>query len=190
MDEWATSLGEDPVAFKLRHIGDPRLREVIEATTARFGWSAAARGKGRGIGMSCNLEKDARLALCVEVEVAGESVRVLRMVATGDFGAALNPDALQNQMAGALIQGLGGALWERVVFEGSTQATRRLAGYRVPRFRDVPVIDVRIVDRREVAPAGAGESPITLTAPAIATAIFAATGRRERSLPLLGAARG
>ena len=64
--------------------------------------------------MSCNLEKDARLALCVEVEVKGPDVRVVRMVATGDFGAALNPDALQNQMTGAIIQGMGGALWEQV----------------------------------------------------------------------------
>ncbi len=96
--------------------------------------------------MSCNLEKDARLALCVEVEVQGDDVRVLRMVATGDFGAALNPDALQNQMTGAIIQGLGGALWEQVAFDGTTQLTRRLSHYRVPRFRDVPA-DRRAADR-------------------------------------------
>ena len=80
--------------------------------------------------MSCNLEKDARLALFVEVEVSGPDVRVLRMVATGDFGAALNPDALQNQMTGAIVQGLGGALWEQVTYDATTQRTRRLS--RVP----------------------------------------------------------
>ena len=85
--------------------------------------------------MSCNLEKDARLALFVEVEVSGPDVRVLRMVATGDFGAALNPDTLQNQMTGAIIQGIGGALWEQVTYDGTSQRTRRLAGYRVPRFQ-------------------------------------------------------
>ena len=115
------------------------------------------------------------------------SVRIVRMAATGDFGAALNPDHLRNQMTGAIIQGLGGALWERVRFEGSTQLTRHLSQYRVPRFRDVPAMDVALVDRRDVAPAGAGESPITLTAPAVGSAIFSATGRRRRSLPLIPA---
>ncbi|AMY08971.1 Nicotinate dehydrogenase subunit B [Luteitalea pratensis] len=198
MDEWAATLGLDPVAFRLRNITDARLREVIERSAARFGWKAdaAARksaptrertGSRRGVGMSCNLEKDARLALFVEVEVSGTDVRVVRMVATGDFGAALNPDALQNQMTGAIIQGLGGALWEQVTYDGTTQRTRRLSEYRVPRFRDLPDLDVQLIDRRDIEPAGAGESPITLTAPALAAAIFDATGERRRSLPLVAA---
>ncbi len=188
MDEWAAELQVDPVEFRLRHITDDRLREVIERTAERFGWGARP-AEGRGFGMSCNLEKDARLALFVEMEVAGGDARVVRMVATGDFGAALNPDTLQNQMTGALIQGIGGALWERVTFEGSRQVTRRLGDYRVPRFSDLPAMDVQIVDRRDIAPAGAGESPITLTAPAIAAALFAATGERRRNLPLRPDAR-
>ena len=107
------------------------------------------------------------------------------VVATGDFGAALNPDALRNQMTGAIIQGIGGALWERVDFDADAQKTRRLSEYRVPRFTDVPAVDVHLIDRRDVAPAGAGESPITLTAPALASAIHAATGTRHRALPLV-----
>ena len=195
MDEWAATLKLDPVAFRLRNITDVRLREVIERTAARFGWQPSTAAAGttagkataarRGVGMSCNLEKDARLALFVEVEVTGPDVRVLRMVATGDFGAALNPDTLQNQMTGAIIQGIGGALWEQVTYDGTSQRTRRLAGYRVPRFSDVPDMDVQVIDRRDIEPAGAGESPITLTAPAIAAAIFNATGERRRALPLL-----
>ena len=106
------------------------------------------------------------------------------MVATGDFGAALNPDNLRNQMAGALTQGIGGALWEKVAFDGTSQLTRRLAHYRVPRFSDLPEMDVQLIDRRDVPSAGAGESPITLTAPAIAAAVFAATGVRRRELPM------
>jgi nicotinate dehydrogenase subunit B len=199
VDEWASRLGVDPVDFRLRNISDSRLREVIERTATRFGWparrqaaavDATARNPAatsrRGIGISCNLEKDARLALCVEVEVSGADVRVLRMVATGDFGAALNPDALQNQMSGAIVQGLGGALWEQVTYDATSQRTRRLSDYRVPRFRDMPSMDVQLIDRRDVEPAGAGESPITLTAPALAAAIFSATGERRRSLPLTG----
>jgi nicotinate dehydrogenase subunit B len=185
MDEWAADLTVDPVAFRLRHVTDARLREVIERTAARFGWDSATSGSGRGVGMSCNLEKDARLALFVEVDVDGTRVRVVRMVATGDFGAALNPDTLRNQMTGALIQGMGGALWEQVTFDGTRQTTRRLSHYRVPRFSDIPAMDVQIIDRRDVPSAGAGESPITLTAPALAAAVAAATGVRRRELPLM-----
>jgi isoquinoline 1-oxidoreductase len=138
--------------------------------------------------MSCNLEKDARLACFVQVDVHGDEVRVLRMGAVGDFGPVLNPHNLRNQMTGALIQGIGGALWEKVVFDGTSQRTRRLSQYRVPRFSDLPdlPIDVHLIDRRDVPAAGAGESPITLTAPAIAAAIFAATGVRKRTLPMTG----
>jgi nicotinate dehydrogenase subunit B len=184
MDEWAADLGVDPVKFRLRHITDTRLREVVERTASRFGWGKTRAASGRGFGMSCNIEKDARLALFVETAVDGSDVRVVRMTATGDFGAALNPDGLRNQMTGALIQGMGGALWERVSFDGASQRTRRLSQYRVPRFSDVPEMDVQIVDRRDVAPAGAGESPITLVSPAVAAAVFAATGQRRRTLPL------
>lgn len=189
LDEWAADLKADPLDFRLRHIEDARLREIVERTASRFGWGRARSGSGRGVGMSCNLEKDARLALCVEVEADGGSLRVVRMVASGDFGAALNPDGLRNQMVGALIQGIGGALWERVTFEGTRQSTRRLSQYRVPRFSDMPDVDVQIIDRRDVPPAGAGESPITLTAPAIAAALFAATGIRRTELPLVPGVR-
>jgi isoquinoline 1-oxidoreductase len=190
MDEWAEALKVDPVEFRLRHITDTRLREVLEATAARFGWNRARSGRPRGLGVSCTIEKDARLAVCVEVEAGtgGRDVRLVRMTATGDFGAALNPDALKNQMTGALIQGIGGALWEKVHFDTLGQRTRRLADYRVPRFSDMPPLDVAIIDRRDVTSAGAGESPITVVAPAIASALAAATGVRRRSLPLIESA--
>lgn len=184
VDEWAQALGRDPVDFRLANLQDTRLREVIERGAALFGWGKRKAGGGAGFGMACNLEKAARLALFVETEGAGPALRLRRIVAVGDFGAALNPDNLRNQMQGAIIQGLGGALWERLEFDGPAQRTRRLSQYRVPRFRDIPDIAIELIGRRETAPAGAGESPITLPAPAIANALFAATGERKRSLPL------
>lgn len=186
MEEWADELKIDPLELRLRNIEDARLREVLERTAERFGWNRKKAGKGRGFGLSCNLEKDARLALFVEVETDGTNVRIVRMTATGDFGAALNPGNLVNQMTGALVQGIGGALWEKVNYDSSAQRTRRLSQYRVPRFSDLPRMDVQLIDRREIEPAGAGESPITLPAPALAAALFSATGKRTRSLPLLG----
>jgi CO/xanthine dehydrogenase Mo-binding subunit len=125
-----------------------------------------------------------RLALFVETEGKGTRLRLRRMVAVGDFGAALNPDNLRNQMQGAIIQGIGGALWEQLQFDSRNQLTRRLSQYRVPRFGDIPDMVVELIDRRDVPAVGAGESPITLPAPAIANALFSATGERKRLLPL------
>jgi nicotinate dehydrogenase subunit B len=97
----------------------------------------------------------------------------------------LNPNILRNQVEGALVQGIGGALFERLQFDADRIVNDKLSGYRVPRFTDVPEIDVILVDRRDLPSAGAGESPITVVAPAIGTAIYAATGRRIRQLPML-----
>jgi nicotinate dehydrogenase subunit B len=184
IDEWAHALHRDPLEFRLAHIGDARLREALERAGERFGWGKRKPGRGVGYGLACNIEKGARLALFVETEGEGTRLRVRRMVAAGDFGAALNPDNLRNQMQGAIIQGIGGALWEQLQFDGRNQLTCRLSQYRVPRFGDVPEIEIELIDRRHVPASGAGESPITLPAPAIANALFAATGERRRSLPL------
>jgi isoquinoline 1-oxidoreductase len=184
VDEWAHALGRDPLEFRLANISDARLREALEKGANRFGWGKRRAGNGLGHGLACNLEKEARLALFVETEGKGSDLRLRRIGAVGDFGAALNPDNLRNQMQGAIIQGIGGALWERLEFDTREQRTRRLSQYRVPRFRDIPDITIELIDRRQIAGAGAGESPITLPAPAIANALFAATGERKRSLPL------
>lgn len=184
VDEWAHSLGKDPLDYRLANIDDVRLKVVLQRGAELFGWGRRKAGNGRGFGLACNLEKLARLALFVETEGAAKDLRVLRMVAVGDFGAALNPDNLKNQMQGAILQGVGGALWEELRFDGQRQVTRRLSQYRVPRFQDVPELRVEIQDHREIPAAGAGESSITLPAPALASALFAATGVRPYALPL------
>ncbi|HVX67994.1 MAG TPA: molybdopterin cofactor-binding domain-containing protein [Bryobacteraceae bacterium] len=184
IDEWAHALDRDPLDFRLAHISDARLKEALQRAAERFGWGKRKAGHGAGYGLACNIEKGARLALFVETEGSGVGLKLRRIVAVGDFGAALNPDNLRNQMQGAIIQGTGGALWEQLQFDGRSQLTRRLSEYRVPRFGDVPEIAVELIDRRNVPAAGAGESPITLPAPAIANALFSATGERRRSLPL------
>ncbi len=188
MEEIAGSLDLDPVEVRLRNITDARLREVIERAASLGNWSAR---KGRAIGLAANLEKDARLALCVEAEVnpAKRIAKLIRAVMVFDPGAVLNPDHLKNQIEGAIMQGIGGALFEEIRWEGAQFISRRLSSYRVPRFSDAPKIEVHLIDRRDVEPAGCGESPITVVAPAIASAIFNATGKRLRSLPLLRAWR-
>jgi nicotinate dehydrogenase subunit B len=187
MDELARAAGMDPLAFRLKNLGDPRLRAVFEAAARAFGWPAAKRGAGQGFGLAGGVEKGGRVATCVEVAVdrRGGQVRVVRVVTAFECGAIVNPDGLRNQIVGAEIMGLGGALFEAIEFENGRISTTRFSRYRVPRFRDVPEIEVVLLDRKDLPSAGAGETPIVGIAPAIANAIFDATGIRLRSLPLV-----
>lgn len=180
VEELAALAGRDPVEFRLRNLDNPRMREVVERAAARFGW-----GKSRSpAGMACNLEKDGHLALCVELDATPGRVRLLRAVIAFDCGAVLNPDNLHNQITGAVIMGIGGALFEELRYDTRKVLNDRLSAYRVPRFSDAPPVEVILIDRRDITPAGAGESPITVVAPAIAAALSRATGHPRRALPL------
>jgi len=110
---------------------------------------------------------------------------VMRLVEAFECGAIVNPDGLQNQVVGAMIQGLGGALFEAIEFEDGRIKNPRFSSYRVPRFRDVPEIEAVLLDRKDILSAGAGETPIMAVAPAIGNAIFDATGVRLNNLPMV-----
>lgn len=187
MEEWAVGLREDSIAFRLRHIEDARLKEAIQRGAERFGWGKGSGRPGVAQGMACTLEKDARLAFFVEVQAGGRDVKLLRALMVFDPGAVLNPDNLRNQIVGNVTQAIGPALFERIAWDESRLRTRRLSQYRVPRFSDLPEIEVELIDRRDIPAAGAGESPNTVVAPAIAAAIRRATGLWLRDLPLLPA---
>lgn len=187
MDELAARVGMDPLAFRLKNLRDERLRAVLEAAAERFGWNRSRATDGRGIGIACGVEKGGYVATCAEVAVdrASGRVRVARIVEAFECGAVVNPDGLRNQVEGAVVMGLGGALWEAVEFEDGRILNPRLSQYRVPRFGDVPPIDIVLLDRKDLPSAGAGETPIIAVAPAIGNAIHAATGERLRALPLV-----
>src|SRR5438270_13742232 len=131
-------------------------------------------------------EKLGNIATFAEVHVdkAGE-VKVVRVVSDFECGAIVNPDNLRNQIEGANVQGLGGALFEAIEFENGKILNGRMSRYRVPRFSDLPVIETVLLDRKDIPSAGAGECPLIGLAPAIANAIFDATGVRLRALPLV-----
>jgi isoquinoline 1-oxidoreductase len=101
-----------------------------------------------------------------------------------ECGAVVNPDHLRNQVEGAIVMAIGGALFEQVHFENGRILNPKLSQYRVPRFADVPVIETVLVDRKDLPSTGAGETPIVGLAPAVGNAIFQATGKRLRSLPM------
>ncbi|HXZ28735.1 MAG TPA: molybdopterin cofactor-binding domain-containing protein, partial [Terriglobales bacterium] len=185
MDEVAHALGMDPLAFRLKNIADPRLRAVFEAAAEKFGWGKQKSTSTRGFGLAGGFEKGGYVAACAEVEIdAGRVPRIRRVVEAFECGAVVNPNGLRNQIAGCVVQGMGGALFEQVRFENGRILNPHFAEYRVPRFHDLPEIEVVLVDRKDLPSAGAGETPILGVAPAAGNAIFAATGVRLRRLPL------
>jgi nicotinate dehydrogenase subunit B len=188
LDELAHAAGSDPLRFRLDRLADERLAAVLRAAAGRFGWEPGGRGQGAAVG----LEKGGRVATCAEVAAEADgAIRVTRIVTAYECGAIVSPATVLSQVEGGTVMALGGALFEQVTLADGHQETRSLAGYRVPRFSDIPQIDVVLVDRPDIPSAGAGETPLIAVAPAIGNAIFAATGRRLRALPLLqGPARG
>ncbi|HKN35554.1 MAG TPA: molybdopterin cofactor-binding domain-containing protein [Terriglobales bacterium] len=186
MDELAHSLNMDPLEFRLKNLTNDRLRAVFEAAARKFGWGQK-KPAGHGVGMGGGFEKGGNVATCVEVNLDKETgdLHVLRVVTAFECGAVVNPDNLRNQIEGANIMGLGGALFEAIQFQNGHILNARLSEYRVPRFSDVPLIETVILDRKDLPSAGAGETPLVGLAPAIGNAIFDATGVRRRTLPMI-----
>jgi isoquinoline 1-oxidoreductase len=186
MDELAHALKMDSLEFRLKNLKDERLRAVFEAAAKKFDWGKT-NASGQGFGMGGGYEKLGNIATFVEVNVdrtTGE-VKVVRIVSAFECGAIVNPDNLRNQIEGSNVQGLGGALFEAIEFENGKILNGRMSEYRVPRFRDLPIIETVLLDRKDLPSAGAGECPIVGLAPAIANAIYQATGTRLRALPLV-----
>jgi isoquinoline 1-oxidoreductase len=191
MDELADAVKIDPLEFRLKNIKDERLRDVLQAAAKAFGWARTKPVKGQGFGLACGFEKGGYIATCVEIAIEkaprkknNATVRIVRVVEAFECGAVVNPLHLKNQIEGAIVQAVGGALFEAIRFENGKILNSRFADYRVPRFSDTPLIEVVLVDRKDLPSAGAGETPIVGLAPAVANAIYNATGIRLRSLPL------
>ena len=186
MDELAHAVKIDPLEFRLKNLKDARLRAVLQAAAGAFGWGKK-HGADHGVGIAAGSEKGSYIATCAEVAVDRSSgrVQVIREVSAFECGAIVNPDHLKNQVEGALVMGLGGALFEAIAFEDGKISNGKFSKYRVPRFRDMPTIEVVLLDRKDLPSAGAGETPIVAIAPAIGNAIFDAAGVRLRSLPMV-----
>ncbi len=186
IDELAHAIKMDPLEFRLKNLKNPRLRAVLQAATEAFGWKKGVQREGHGIGLAIGTEKGSYLATCAEVLADKDSgmVKVLRATTAFECGAVVNPNHLKNQIEGAMVMGLGGALFEAIEFANGMVTNPLMASYRVPRFTDLPKIEVVLVDRKDLPSAGAGETPIIGIAPAIGNAIFAAANLRLRSMPL------
>ncbi len=190
MNELAALAGTDPLEFRLKNLSDARVRAVLQAAADKFGWGKRKAAAGTGFGVAAGFEKGGYVATCAEVAMEpGREPRIVRLTEAFECGAIVNPDHLHTQVEGAMIMGIGGALFEAIDFADGKILNPHLARYRVPRFRDVPPqVDVVLLDRKDLPSAGAGETPIVGVAPAIAGAIHMATGEWRRSLPMATAA--
>jgi CO/xanthine dehydrogenase Mo-binding subunit len=191
IDELALAAHTDPVAFRLKHLDDPRARDVIERASQRFGWphrvhdGAPSRGVGFAFAMYKNLM--AYCALAVEVAVERETgyVTIERVACAIDCGQIVNPDGVRNQVEGGIVQSASWTLFEATTFDAHNITSFDWSQYPILRFSSAPkVLDVDLIDRPGMPFLGVGEASQGPMSAALANAIANATGKRFRSLPL------
>ena len=184
LDELAAERGEDAVAFRLRHLSDPRAQDVIRAAARRAGWKPEKReGIGHGLGFARYKNTGAYCAAIAEVEGA-DDISVRRLTIAVDVGEAINPDGVINQIEGGAIQATSWVLKERVRFDRERITSNSWSEYPILRFGEVPEVDVEVISRPEIEPVGAGEAAHGPVTAAIANAVFDALGLRVRNLPI------
>jgi len=190
MDELAVAAGADPVEFRLKHLDDPRGRDVVTRAAEAFGWrrgQQAPSGRGYGFAFARYKNLAAYCAVATEMEVDGETgrPRLVRAVAAVDSGQVVNPDGLTNQIEGAIVQSMSWTLYESVTFDDTRITSIDWQTYPILRFNAVPEsIEVHIIDRPGQPFLGSGETGQGPAAASIANAIANATGKRLRDLPL------
>ncbi|MHC1744501.1 MAG: molybdopterin cofactor-binding domain-containing protein [Syntrophobacteraceae bacterium] len=190
MDELAARVGVDPVAYRLRHLSDPRGRAVIETAAAKSDWRIDSRSDGvhgRGFGFARYKNLSCYVACVADVAVDRKTGRVdvIRMVAVADAGQIINPKGLEMQIEGGVIQSASWTLKEAVTFDRSKVTARDWAGYPILTFPEIPKVEVHLLSRPTEKPLGSGEASSGPAAAAIVNAVSHALGRRIRDLPLV-----
>ncbi|KQT69641.1 MULTISPECIES: xanthine dehydrogenase family protein molybdopterin-binding subunit [unclassified Aureimonas] len=188
MDELAHAVGADPVAYRMALLGDnPRAANVLKLATEKAGWGAAQPGEGEGRGVALHLSFGSYIAVVLDIAMDGDgAVTLKRAVAAVDCGHVVNPDIVEAQVEGGLLFGLSAALHNGITVDGGQVQQTSFDDYGQLRMSDSIPVEVHIVASTE-EPGGIGETATVSAAPALGNAIFAATGKRLRSLPFLPA---
>jgi len=184
LDEIAALRGEDPIAFRLRHLRDERARDVIRSAARRAQWKPKKRaGIGHGVGFARYKNTGAYCAAIAEIE-GTDDIRIRRLTLAVDVGEAINPDGVINQIEGGAIQATSWVLKERVRFDRTRITSTSWTDYPILTFSEVPAVDVEIIQQPEIEPVGAGEAAHGPVTAAIANAVFDCLGVRVRDLPI------
>jgi isoquinoline 1-oxidoreductase beta subunit len=184
MDELAAAAGRNPYDFRMQQLATkPRQKRVLEFAATRAGWGKAPPGRYHGIALMEGYTT--HLAQVVEISIVGGELTVHKIVCAVDCGQMANPRIVESQIESGIIFGLSAALWGEVTISGGRVQQTNFNNYRVLRGHEMPELDVHLVDSDE-APGGIGEAAVPLVAPALCNAIFTATGKRLRTLPIAG----
>jgi isoquinoline 1-oxidoreductase beta subunit len=184
IDECANRAQRDPLDYRDALLGpNDRARRVLRAAAAAAGWPGTRR-PGTGMGVALLQGWDTIVAHVIEVTVSGAGLRITRIVAAMDCGTAVNPQQVRAQLEGGTLMALSAALGERISLADGRVVQRNFNDYPLLRLRDAPPIETLLLDSPEAPIGGVGEPPVPGVAPALANAIFAATGERQRRLPL------
>ena len=187
MDELAASVKADPVQFRLKHLKDPRVIGVLQAAAKAANWGTRPNGIGRGVACVNYEGGNGYAAIIADVEVNRDTgeIRPRHFVVAIDAGAVSNPDGLRNQAEGGVLQGMSRALVEEVKWDSRHITSTDWVAYPALYLDyEMPEVEVVIVEPPDAPATGAGETAITIVAPAIANAVFDATGARLRQVPL------
>ena len=186
MDALAAKAGADPLAFRLRHLKDPRMIAALQEAAKAFGWVAGAGPSGRGCGVACAIHRNTVVAAMAEVAVdrATGAVQVKRVVVAQDMGVVVNPEGARQQVEGCVTMGLGYALTEEVRFKDGRVLDENFDTYRIPRFSAIPPIRTVLIPNPAMAAQGGGEPSIIVMGALIANAIHDAVGIRPLHLPI------
>jgi isoquinoline 1-oxidoreductase subunit beta len=186
IDEAAYAAGEDAFEFRRKLLGkSPRLKAVLELAAQKAGWQSSPMPKGKGRGIAVAEAFKTFVAQVVEVTVDEQGlIKVDRVVCAVDCGTAINPDIIAAQMEGGIGFGVGAALYGAITLKNGRVEQSNFNNYRVLRMNEMPKVEVHIVPSSE-APTGVGEPGVAPVGPAIANAVFAATGKRVREFPFL-----
>ncbi len=186
MDELAHVAGKNPYDFRMLHLDKkPRQRRVLELAAQRAGWGRAPAGRFQGVALMEGYTT--HISQVAEISIADGEVRVHKIVCVVDCGQMVNPRIVESQIESGIVFGLSAALWGEVTIAGGQVRQTNFNSYRVLRNNELPELDVHLIDSDE-APGGIGEAGVPLVAPALCNAIFAATGKRLRELPIAGQA--
>ena len=189
MDALAARAGADPVAFRLRHLKEPRMIAALREAAGAFGWVEGPAPSGRGFGVACAIHRNTVVAAMAEVAVdrASGSVQVRRVVVAQDMGVVVNPEGARQQVEGCVTMGLGYALSEEVRFASGRVLDENFDTYQIPRFSTIPPIRTVLIPNPAMAAQGGGEPAIIVMGALIANAVHDAVGVRALQLPILPA---